>query len=797
MSHLDPRSIRRIGARRLARGEGRYVDDVEAPDALHAVFVRSPMAHAIVRGVHLDAARHAEGVLAIYGPDDLASLGARPLPIGWTVLGQRAGAIPLLATDRVRYVGEAIAMIVATDRYLAEDASELVDLDLEPLPAVLDLEFAIGPGASVLHPEWGDNILARQLIDTGDVDAQFAAADVTVDGHFEVARQSGVPMECRGALARYDSTAGEVVVITSSQSPHHAAECLTEAVGHDVYSVRVIAPDVGGSFGVKDHACVEEAVVALAAIDLDRPVRWTQDRRENLIAGVHSRGQCYDLELAADDDGHIRAVRGRLLYDAGARSGNHGAGTAVYSSLMLPGPYAFQSYRLEMLAVVTNAPPSAAYRGYGAPEAAFAMEGLIDTLAYRLGLDPAEVRRRNLIRPDCYPYRSASGLEYDIAHHRRALDRALELADGAPRPRPGSLRGMGIGMFLLMGGFGPSRAALDVGSSFGGYETAHVRMDGSAQVRLSIGMPTQGQGVETALAQIAAAELGVDPANDIRMDSSDTGRVPYSPVGAIASRGAAVGGAAVAAAARRLAAQLRRMAGEMLAVAPDDVELREGRAVRPDGQAITLSGVAAAIRRGELRLGEAETALEASATVDPTADTFSYGAHVAIADVDPSTGSVSLVRYAAVSDCGRLINPAIVHGQVEGGIVQGIGGALMEEIAFTDDGAPTAATLFDYVLPTAYDIPPLAIELFETPSPVTPTGARGAGEIGIIGPGAAIAGAVTAAFGGRVHARRLPLTPPRVRALAIAASTGREPLPTSSISAYSGEPRRPVEQESP
>jgi carbon-monoxide dehydrogenase large subunit len=778
VSQHDPRSIPRIGARRLARGGGCYVDDFEASNALHAVFARSPVAHAIVRGVHLDAARKAAGVLAVYAASDLASLGARPLPVGWTVLGQRPGAIPLLAGDRVRYVGEAVAMIVAEDRYLAEDACELVELELEPLPVVLDLEAAIAPGATTLHPEWGDNVLARQLIDTGDVDAEFASADVIVEGHFQVARQTGLPMECRGALARYDSAAGEVVVISSSQSPHHAAEYLAEALGHDLRSVRVIAPDVGGSFGVKDHACVEEALVALAAIDLDRPVRWTQDRREHLIAGVHSRGQCYDLELAADDAARIRAVRGRLLYDAGARSGNHGAGTAVYSSLLLPGPYAFQSYRLEMLAIVTNAPPAAAYRGYGAPEAAFAMEGLIDALAYKVGLDPAEVRRRNLIPRERYPYRSASGLEYDVADPRRALDRALELAEGAPPAQSGCLRGAGIGMFVLMGGFGPTRAALDVGSAFGGYETARVRMDGNAHVTLSIGMPTQGQGIETALAQIAAAELGVDPATDVHMDSSDTARVPYSPVGAIASRGAAVGGAAVVAATRRLAAQLRRMAADILKAAADEVDLRDGQAVGPDGRALSLTIVAAAIRRGELRLSEEETALEASATVDPSADTFSYGAHVAVADVDPSTGSVSIVRYAAVSDCGRLINPAIVHGQVEGGIVQGIGGALMEEIKFTPEGVPAAATLFDYVTPTVRDVPPLIIELFETPSPVTSTGARGAGEIGILGPGAAVAGAVTAAFGGRAQACSLPLTPPRVRAIALAASTGREALPT-------------------
>jgi carbon-monoxide dehydrogenase large subunit len=327
-------------------------------------------------------------------------------------------------------------------------------------------------------------------------------------------------------------------------------------------------------------------------------------------------------------------------------------------------------------------------------------------------------------------------------------------------------------MFVLMGGFGPSRAALDSGVAYGGYETARVSIDDRARVTVAIGMPTQGQGVETALAQIAAAQLGVDPASQVRMDSSDTGRVPYSPVGAIASRGAAVGGAAVAAAAGRLAAQLRAMAGETLAAEPDAVQLRENRAIGPDGRAVSLSDVAAAIRRGELRLGEGETALEASATVDPPGDTFSYGAHVAVADVDPLTGVVTLVRYAAVSDCGRLINPAIVRGQIEGGVVQGIGGALMEEVAFAPDGAPTSTTLFDYAIPTICDIPPLVVELFETPSPISSTGARGAGELGIIGPGAAIAGAVSAAFGGAAQARRLPLTPQVVRALAQAAGTG-------------------------
>jgi carbon-monoxide dehydrogenase large subunit len=775
MSARDPRSIPRLGSRRLARGEGGYLADLPAGDALHAAFVRSPSAHATLVDVELAAARIAPGVVAVYTARDLARLGAGTLPVGWTVIGQRPSRTPLLADGRVRYVGEPVALVVADSRQHAEDGVMLAQFTLEPLP-VIDVEAALADDAPLLYPEWGDNVLARQLIDTGDVDATFMTAPVTVAGRYVIARQTGLPMECRGVLVRPDPLTGELVVISSSQSPHHAAEHIAEALGRDQSSVRVIAPDVGGSFGVKDHAAAEEVAVAVAAIDLGQPVRWLQNRRENLIAGVHSRGKTFDLELAADDDGRLLGLRGRLLYDAGARSGNHGAGTAVYASLILPGPYVLERYRLEMLAVVTNAPPSAAYRGYGSPEATFAMEGMMDRLSHHLGICPAEVRRRNLIAPTQYPYRTATGLTYDAAEPQRALDRALELAADAPNPRPGWRRGVGVGMVVLMGGFGPTRAALSAGMAFGGYETARVRMNRDAHVTVSIGMPTQGQGIETALAQTAASELGIDPMTHVQLDSADTGRVPYSPVGAIASRGAAVGGAAVTAAARRLAGQLLRMAGSLLDTDPDILVLADGRAAAPDGRSVMLGTVAAAIQHGHLTLAADETALEASATVDPTAETFSYGAHVAVADVDPGTGAVALVRYVAVSDCGRLINPAIVQGQVEGGIVQGIGGALMEEIRFTDDGQPLSTNMFDYLVPTAADVPPLVTELFETPSPITTTGARGAGEIGIIGPGAAVAGAVTAAFEGRVNADRLPLTPPRVRALARRASTRRERL---------------------
>jgi carbon-monoxide dehydrogenase large subunit len=773
MTDGDPRSIPRLGSRRLVEGRGCYLADVDDAGAVHAAFVRSPVAHAAIVAVDLDAVRRAPGVAAAYTAADLEALGASDIEIGWTTRGQRLGGMPLLAADRVRYVGEPVAVVIADDRYRAEDACDLARLELDELAPVLDVHAALSPDAPLLHPDWGDNVLARQTFEAGDAAAAFATAPIVVGGRFDVGRQTGVPMEGRGALVRYDRGAGELTLVSSAQSPHHSAECLAHALGCEQRAVRVVTPDVGGSFGVKDHVCVEEVVIAAAARALDRPVKWVQDRRESLLAGVHSRRQRFDLELAADADGRIQAVRGTLLFDAGANSGNHGAGTAVYAALVLPGPYVFEHYSLELVAVVTNKPPNAAYRGYGAPEAVFAMEGLVDALAHEAGLAPAEARRRNLIPASRYPYRSASGCVYEAADPAAALERALALANEAslPQPTPGWLRGVGLATFVLLSGFGPSGAARDAGMAFGGYESARVRMDRDAHVTVAIGMPTQGQGVETAMAQTAAAVLGVDPRTHVGMDSSDTARVPYSPVGAIASRGAVVGGAAVGAAAERLAAQLRRLAAQLLDVTPDDVSLAGGRAQAPDGRSIALGELAAAIQRGELALESGELALEGSATVDPASETFAYAAHVATVDLEPATGRVEVVHYAAVSDCGRLINPAIVRGQVEGAIVQGIGGALMEELGFDEAGQPTAATMFDYVIPTAADVPPMALELMETPSPVTATGARGAGEIGVLGPGAAIANAIRDALGGAVRPDRLPLTPPHVRALA------REALP--------------------
>ena len=746
---------------RISAGRGRYVADMPAAEARHAVFVRSPIAHGHLREVRTERALELPGVDMVAAASDLRALGGGALPIGWVVHGQRASARELLASERVRFVGEPVALVVAESPERAEEAAAVVELELqlEPLPPVVDVTAALRPDAPLLYPEWGDNLIARYDVDGGDVEAAFAAAAVVVRERFEFGRQSGAPMEGRGALARHDPSDDVLTLVSSSQSPHHSAEMLAAGLNRRADSIRVVVPDVGGSFGSKDHAAVEEAAICLAAIALGRPVRWLETKAEHLLAGVHSREQRYELELAATRDGRLLGVRGRLLFDAGAAGGSHGIGTAVYSATVLPGPYDFEHYRLETLGVVTNKPPSAAYRGYGAPEAAFSMEGLIDRLADTCGLDPVEIRRRNLIAPEAMPYRSASGCLYDPADHPRALAKALELAGydqvAAARQRPdGRLRGAGIACFVLMGGFGPSKEALAAGMSYRGDESARVRLDTDGRASVMIGMPTQGQGIDTAVARVCAHELGLDSQEDVRVISDDTTTTPYSPVGAIASRGAAVGASAVALSARAVANELREVAAERLGVEAREVQLSAGAA-----------------RAGERSIAIAELVsepMEAERTVDPSAETFSYAAHVAVADVDPATGAVEIVRYAAVSDCGTLIDREGVRGQVEGGVVQGIGGALMEELRFDEEGRPLSTTLFDYALPTAADVPDVDVAFLETPTDRTVTGARGAGEIGIIGPAAAIAGAVGQALGARPCC--IPLTPERVCALAAAAA---------------------------
>jgi aerobic carbon-monoxide dehydrogenase large subunit len=787
----EPRSIRRIGARRLVEGRGRYADDLSVPGALHVVFVRSPHPHARVRGIDAAGAQSLEGIVGVFTLADLLRMGARQLPIGWAVPGQHGRANDLLAADRVRYVGDPVAAVVGEDPYVAEDGAAAMAIDYEPLPAVLDVEHALRIGAPLLHPDWGENVIASVHVGSGDVRSRFAAAKVVVRERFHLGRAIGMPLEPRGAVASIDPWTDEIVLRSSTQAPHHARQYIAEATGRLERTIRVVAPDVGGSFGVKDHACAEEVVVCLLAAFLRRPVKWIEDRREHLAAGVHSREQVLEVELAGRADGSFEALRGELWLDAGAYCGNHGIGTALYTASVLPGPYRIGAYSLQVTGVVTNKAPSAAYRGYGAPEATFVMEGLVDRFAEAVRRDPAEIRRQNFVPPDAFPYRSASGCTYDPMDYREIFDRALATADYAGLRRnspeedpedpvdpadpegpedPEERSGVGVACSMLMGGFGPSRAAVEAGMDFGGYETVQVRMDRDGKAEVLTGMSGQGQGIETALAQICADSLGLDPVADVAVTSGDTARTPFSPVGAIASRGAAVGGEAVRRAADEVAQGLRRVAAEMLGAQEDEVRLAAGRArVKGTGASVAVPDVAARARLGSAHGDPVEVPLEAVATYEPAAETYSFAVHVAAVRVNPRTGVVRIRRYVTVSDAGRLINPGFVAGQIEGGVMQGIGGALFEEAAYDEDGRFLTPTLFEYLIPTMMDAPEVEVELVETPTPLTLTGARGAGELGVIAPAAALANAIADALGpGARRPWETPLTPYRVWLLASA-----------------------------
>jgi carbon-monoxide dehydrogenase large subunit len=749
---------------------------------LHAAFTRSVWPHARIRAVDPGPALAVPGVQAVFSLPDLERMGAGKLPVGWVLPGQHAVSNDVLARDRVRYVGEPVAVVVGDSEAAVEEGADAVFVDYAPLTAVTDVDQALAPGAPLLHPEWGENVMARLAVETGDVAAAFAEAAVIVTDRFHVGRTACAPMEGRGAVASYDRFRDEITLVSSTQCPHHVRADLAACLGRPEGSIRVVAPDVGGSFGAKDNASGPEAVLCLLATQLGRPLRWIEGRGEQLAATGHSREQVLEIELAADGHGVVLAVRGRILLDAGAYSTIHGIGTAIYALQLLPGPYRIESLKVEALGVMTNKAPSGAYRGYGAPEAAFVIEGLMDRLARRLRVDPAEIRRRNLLSRAAFPYRTATGLVYDECDLPRLLDRALERSGydeyrrepgGAHRNGP-AREGMGIACCVLMGGFGPSLAAHGAGMHYGGYETAAVRMDADGRATVYTGLPTQGQGLDAALAQICAARLGLDPARDVRVVAGDTAITPYSPVGPIASRGAAVGGSAVRRAADAVAADLERAASIMLEAPPSAIGLTDGRAVvrGAPGQGLPLAAIASAVKRGSLQDQGVDPTLEAVCSFEPPDQTYSFAIHVARVLLDPETGLVTVRRYYAISDCGTLINPAVVEGQIVGGIVQGIGGALTEEAAYSAEGQPLAATAMDYLVPTAVEAPHIEAEFTETPTPRTATGARGAGELGIIGPAAAIAGAIADALGPDVAApARTPMTPERVWRLLAASRT--------------------------
>ena len=766
-------AVKRREDPRFLRGDGRFIDDVALPGMFHAAFLRSPHAHAVLKTIHTAAAAVAPGVARVFTFGDLDRW-MKPLPLFGAVPAGLAAVVKFdvrqapqwaLCRDRARYVGEIVAMVLAESRAAAEDAVDLIEVDWEPLPPVMDMVRAGEPGGPLVHQEWGTNIGVGFSHSIGDADAAFARADVTVSETFHIQRYVGMPLEGRGVVAAWDRRDGTLTTWNSTQVSHFVQQGLTTALGLPPHKIRVIAPDLGGGFGTKASGYPEDALVPIAAMALGRPVKWIENRREHMSGAAHARHQIHAISLAATRDGAILAVRDRIWLDLGAY--NVWGVVLPYNTVAhLIGPHRIKSMRVDVQAVVTNKTPNAPYRGAGRPETVFAMDRIVDCLARELRLDPAEIRRRNYIRPDelpydlGMPYRDGNPLVYDTGDFPLVLEQALEAAGyrqfRAEQPRlraQGVYRGVGISGYVE-------------GTAIGPFEGATVKLDLAGRVIVATGAINSGQGHETSFAQIAADALDV-PLDWVTIVGGDTAAVPFG-VGTFASRSAVTAGSSIVDACREVRAKLVRAASVLLEAGPDDIEIDDGRVfVRGSpGSAVDLARVVQASIPTFARPGVASPDFEASAYHHVPTVTYASAVHVAQVEVDVGTGGVKLLRYVVAHDCGRVINPTIVEGQVHGGVAQGVGGALFEEMVYDETGQLLTGSLMDYAVPKADDLPPIETVHLEFPSPRNPLGVKGLGEGGAISPPAAIANAVEDALAPLgVLVTETPLTAARIVAL--------------------------------
>jgi len=750
-------SVKRREDRRLLTGRGHYVDDVRLPHLCHAAIVRSPHAHARILDVDARRATALPGVVAVLTIADLPECAAA-VPSLVTSPRFRPYVQSAIAGPKVRHAGEAVAVVVADDVYRAADAAEVLDVRYAVLPAVATVEAALAKGAARVFDEWPDNVAGPSAGAVGDVTRGFAQAHVVVEARLSVPRVTAMPIEPRGVVAQPDAPDGRLTVWASTQMPFAVRAAVAVALDLAEEQVRVIAPDVGGGFGAKGHVYPEDVLIPAVARRLGRAVKWIETRREHFLATAPDRDQHHQLRLGVASDGAIAAIETTFTRDGGAYP-VLGDVITLNTINHLPGPYRVAHLKGSAVNVVTHKTFTGAYRGAGRPEVAYVLDRLLDRAARRLGMDPAELRRRNLIRFDEMPYttglryRDGIPIVYDPADYRAAFDRLLARFGydewrAAQKGRRASSRPIGIGLSAYLEGTG-----------IGPFEGADVRIDPSGMVYLQIGVSSQGQSHETTLAQVCAAELGVDTERVVVV-GGDTAVLGYGN-GTIASRVAAVAGPAVARTSREVARKARLVAGELLECAPTDVVFADGRAhvAGMAGRSIELGELARGSLRSPTLLLEGAPGLHACAFFRPETVTWAFGAHACALEVDVETGAVRLLRYAAVHDCGRPLNPMVVEGQLHGGIVQGIGAALGEELIYDGGGQLLTGSLMDYGVPKADEVPPLDVVALDFPSTRNEMGIKGVGESGIISPVPAIANAVEDALADRdVAIERVPLT---------------------------------------
>jgi carbon-monoxide dehydrogenase large subunit len=771
----------RVEDRPLLTGSAQFVDDLGLDGMLHARFFRSPLAHARIRAVDLGAARSAPGVVGAFAAADL---GLPPLHPPVENPDAFSPPRPLLARDRTRFVGEPLAVIAAESPYAAEDAAELVEASLDPLEPLVDpLEAG---DAEPIH-DHASNVLFDSRIDAGDVDAGFAGAAAIVERTFHSPRYSATPMENRGEVAAPD---GEGVHIwASTQIPHRLATCVAELLGLRDDQVRVSTMDVGGGFGQKAHVYPEEVLTAWLALKLGRPVKWLEDRSENLLASSHARNQVVRVRAGADEQGRLLAVEADVVCDVGAYGVfPHGhILEALGTPAMIPGPYRLTNYRARTRSICTNKSPEGAYRGVGLPVATFVHERMMDALAAELGLDPAEIRRRNLVQSEELPYASVGHQRYDSGDYPLALERALDAIGYADFPEEqeaaragGRLLGLGIASYVEYTGMGSQVFHGRGMVGIAGHDSAWMRLGEDGRVTVWTTLPAIGQGVATTFAQLAAATLGMEVEN-VLVARADTGAGEGGGTGTFASRSAVSGGGAVKEAAGELRERLLEAAADHLEAAIQDLELLDGRV-------IVRGSPSRGVALVELAAADAEERLRSSALFDPQRTVYPYATHACKVEVLPETGEIRILRYVVAEDCGTIINPQIVEGQAHGAIAQGIGGALHESLVYDAQGQLVTASLMDYLVPTAMEMPNMELEHLEIPSPDSPNGAKGVGEGGTLGPPAAIANAVGNALGVEMNA--LPLTPELIRTAAGEGNTlaGRRSSPDDGPAAGTDTP---------
>jgi aerobic carbon-monoxide dehydrogenase large subunit len=772
--------VARVEDDRLLSGRGTFIADLTLPGMAEVAILRSQVAHARITDIRTDAARSVPGVISVVTAGDLEDV--KPFPDFFDYV-RPVAAFPL-CQGHIRYVGAPLAAVVASDRYVAEDAVEALEVGYDDLPAVGSIEAALAPGAPVLYEGWPDNRMMDVPGIDPAVDEAFAAASRIVRGAYSIQRHAAVPLETRGSLAEFRH--GRLTLWTGTQSPHIARTMLSYVLPLAERDIRVIAPDVGGSFGCKCHVYGEDVLVCWLAMKLGRPVRWIEDRAEHMVATVHSREHVVELEAVVQDDGRIAAIRSHVTQDVGAEDNVwfSGINVSFVAAGHVTGPYKIPLAQNHVTCVVTNKTPSGAFRGFGIPEMVFALERLVDKIAKEVEVDPVELRRSMLVTDDDLPYVTATGGVYDSGSFREAFDRAVQLgreSESRARARFGGDDGVRIGLGVATYAEGTAPTYFGTTGHWTAHDAASIRVEPDGSVIVSVGVTTTGQGVTTMVATLAADALGVSR-DVVSVRIGDTDLCPYG-LGGWGSRSTVVGGGAVLKAAARVRERILRIAGHLLEADPQDLVVENGlvHVKGSDRPAVSIAEVATAatVRTVDLPL-EIERGLEATASYEPPglqhrpdergkingAVGWANATHAAVVKVDLATGEVEVLDYIVTHDCGPIINPLIVDGQVQGGVAQGIGGTLYEHIVYSEEGQPLTASFMDYLIPSATEIPAMTIEHFESPSPNLPLGVKGVGEGGVIGAPAAIGNALANAleeFG--VEITSTPFTPNAIRTM--------------------------------